>query len=71
MTSETLYVKNLPTPWLDVKKKRIYNAHDVFYEQTKNPLCGGTTVHKICMICNFGCADIILLRKWLTMDAGK
>ena len=23
MTSETLYVKSLPTPWLDMKKKRI------------------------------------------------
>jgi len=23
MTTETLYVKGLPTPWLDMKKKRI------------------------------------------------
>ena len=38
MTSETLYVKSLPTPWLDMKKKRIWNEHDIFYAQTKIPL---------------------------------
>jgi len=37
MTTETLYVKGLPTPWLDMKKKRIWHAHDVFYAQTKIP----------------------------------
>jgi len=37
---------------------------------SKNSLFGGT-VHKICIICMFCCADTILLRKWLTMDIGK
>jgi len=36
----------------------------------KNPLFGGT-VHEICMLCMFRCADTILLRKWLTMDVRK
>jgi len=27
---EALYVKSRHPPWLDMKKKRIYNAHDVF-----------------------------------------
>jgi len=38
MILETLYVKSIPTPCLDMKKKRIYNVHDVFYAQTKIPL---------------------------------
>jgi len=32
----------------------------------KSHFCG--SVHKICMMCMFRCADTILLRKWLTMD---
>ena len=37
MTSETLYAKSLPTPWLDIKKKWIWNAHEVFNAQIKIP----------------------------------
>ena len=31
----------------------------------------GGTVHKICMLCMFRCADTIWLWKWLKMDVGK
>jgi len=43
-------------------------VHDVFY--VKSPFFGGT-LHKICMICIFRCADKILLRKRLTVDIWK
>ena len=74
MTTNTLYVKSLPTPWLDVKKTDL--AHAWRFRRTnkksplKYPLFGGT-LHKICMTCTFRCADTILLRKWLTMDIWK
>jgi len=29
------FEKSRPTPWLDMKKKRISNAYDVFYGRTK------------------------------------
>ena len=37
---------------------------------SKKQLFGGT-VHNICMLCVFRCADPILLWKWLKMDVGK
>jgi len=37
MITESLYVNSLPAPCLDMKKKRIYNAYDVFDAQTKSP----------------------------------
>ena len=71
-TSEILYVKSRPAPWLDMKNKWIYNAYGVFYAQIKFPsekkqLFGGTA-HKICM---FRCAGAIPLWEWLTMDVEK
>ena len=45
-----------------------------FYAQTnfpsKNLLLGGT-VHKICLLWMFRCADMTLLWKWLKVDVGK
>jgi len=39
-------------------------VHNVFYAQTKIPLQKSPfwgTVHRICMLCMFRCADAILL----------
>jgi len=74
MTSDTLYVKSIPTTWRDMKKKRIWNAHNVFYVQTKIPLWKAVVwviVYKMCMLWMLRCADTILLWKWLKMDVGK
>jgi len=48
-----------------MKKKRILNAHDVFYAQIKiflqKAVVWRYTVHKIFMLCVFRCAGTILL----------
>jgi len=48
-TSEIYYVKGRPTPWLDMEKKRIWNAHYVFYAQIKILVLKDSCLGKLCM----------------------
>jgi len=43
-----------------------FSTHQQEIPSKRTPF--GGTLHKICMICMFRCADNILLRKWLTTD---
>jgi len=76
MTTETLYVKGLPVPRLDMRKKWIWNAHDVFYAQTKIPLWrktfSGYIVQDLYAMCgSLRRYDFDVYCKWLKGDVEK
>jgi len=74
MTTNTLYVMSLPTPWLCLKKTVLTHAWRFRRTNKKSPLKSpffGGILPKICMICTFRWEDRILLRKWLTMHIWK
>ena len=55
------------------ERKRVWNAHEVLYTQTKIPIRKihfWGKGHKICRLCMFRSADTILLQKWWEIDAG-